>query len=85
MGLRDCATPRTVVHQAPLFMGFSRQEYWSGLLCPPPEDLPEDGRVFGHKRNEVLTPAMTRMRLEDIMLNEEKSDTEDTHSMTSHL
>ena len=30
----------TVAHQAPLSMGFSRQEYWSGLLCPPPEDLP---------------------------------------------
>ena len=24
-------------------MGFSRQEYWSGLLCPPPEDLPDPG------------------------------------------
>ena len=32
-------TPLTVAHQAPLFMGFSRQEHWSGLLCPPPEDL----------------------------------------------
>ena len=30
----------TVVHQASLSMGFSRWEYWSGLLCPPPEDLP---------------------------------------------
>ena len=28
-------TPWTVVHQAPLSMGFSRQEYWSGLPCPP--------------------------------------------------
>ena len=27
----------TVAHQAPLSIGFSRQEYWSGLLCPPPE------------------------------------------------
>ena len=33
-------TPRTVAHQAPLSMGFSRQEYWSGLSCPPPGDLP---------------------------------------------
>ena len=32
--------PRTVAHQAPLFIGFSKQEYWSELLCPPPEDLP---------------------------------------------
>ena len=37
------ATPRTVVHQAPLFMGFSRQEYWSGLTCPPAGDLPDPG------------------------------------------
>ena len=31
----------TVAHQAPLSMGFSRQEYWSGLPCPPPGDLPD--------------------------------------------
>ena len=29
--------------QAPLPMGFSRQEYWSGLSCPPPGDLPNPG------------------------------------------
>ena len=33
-------TPCTVVHQAPLPLGFSRQEYWSGLPCPSPGDLP---------------------------------------------
>ena len=33
-------TSWTAAHQAPLSMGFSRQEYWSGLLCPPPGDLP---------------------------------------------
>ena len=33
----------TIVHQAPLSMGFSRQEYWSGLPCPPPGDLPDPG------------------------------------------
>ena len=38
-----CATPWTVAHQAPLSMGFSRQEYWSGLPCPPPGDLPIPG------------------------------------------
>ena len=32
---------RYVVHQAPLSMGFSRQEYWSGLPCRPPGDLPD--------------------------------------------
>ena len=38
-----CATPWTLERQAPLSMGFSRQEYWSGLLCPPPGDLPVPG------------------------------------------
>ena len=32
-----------VACQAPLSMGFSRQEYWSGLLYPPPGDLPDEG------------------------------------------
>ena len=37
------ATPWTVTCQAPLIMGFSRQEYWSGLPFPPPRDLPDPG------------------------------------------
>ena len=41
--MSDSATPWTVASQAPLFMGFSRQEYWRGLLCPPPGDLPDPG------------------------------------------
>ena len=36
----DSVTPRTAAHQAPLSTGFSRQEYWSGLPCSPPGDLP---------------------------------------------
>ena len=39
----DSAAPWTVAHQAPLSMGFSRQEYWSGLPCPAPADLPNPG------------------------------------------
>ena len=39
--VRLFATPRTVLHQAPLSMGFSRQEYWSGLPFPIPGDLPD--------------------------------------------
>ena len=35
-----CVTPWTVAHQAPQSMEFSRKEYWSGLLCPPPGELP---------------------------------------------
>ena len=37
--VRLFATPWTVACQAPLSMGFSRQEYWSGLSCPSPGDL----------------------------------------------
>ena len=37
------ATPWTVAHQAVLSMEFSRQEYWSGLPCPPPGDLSDPG------------------------------------------
>ena len=36
-------TPWTVAYQAPLSMGFSRQEYWSGLPFPSPGDLPNPG------------------------------------------
>ena len=38
-----CVTSWTVVHQAPLSMGFSRQEYCSGFPCPPPGVLPNPG------------------------------------------
>ena len=37
------ATPWTIACQAPLSMGFSRQEYWSGLPFPSPGDLPDPG------------------------------------------
>ena len=36
-------TPWTITYQAPLTMGFSRQEYWSGLPFPSPGDLPNPG------------------------------------------
>ena len=35
--------PWSVAHQAPLSMEFSRQEYWTGLPCPSPGDLPDPG------------------------------------------
>ena len=41
--VRLFATPWTVAQQAPLSMGFSRQEHWSGLPYPPPGDLPDPG------------------------------------------
>ena len=41
--VRLFATPWTVANQAPPSMGFSRQEYWSGLPFPSPGDLPDPG------------------------------------------
>ena len=41
--VRLFATPWTVAYQAPLSMGFSRQEYWSGLPFSSPGDLPNPG------------------------------------------
>ena len=43
-------TPKTIAHQAFLSMEFSRQEYWSGVSCPPLEDLPDPG-------NEATSPS----------------------------
>ena len=48
------ATPCTVAHQAPLSMGFPRQEYWSGLLFPSSGDLPDPGI----KSASATAPAM---------------------------
>ena len=49
--VRLFATPWTVAYQAPLSMGFSRQEYWSGLPFPSPGDLPDP-------RTEPRSPAL---------------------------
>ena len=46
--------PWTVACQAPLSMGFSRQEYWNGLPLPPPGDLPDPGI----KRSSPVSPAL---------------------------
>ena len=45
----DFATPWTVAHQAPLSMGFPRQEYWSGLPFPSPGNLLDLGIEAGRK------------------------------------
>ena len=41
--VRPFVTPWTAAHQASLSMGFSRQEYWSGVPLPSPEDLSDPG------------------------------------------
>ena len=49
--VRLFATPWTVARHVPLSMGFSRQEYWSGLPFPPAGDLPNPGI-------KTMTPAL---------------------------
>ena len=44
----------TIAHQAPLFMGFSRHEYWSGLPFPSPGDLPD----AGIEPTSLMSPAL---------------------------
>ena len=48
------ATPWTVAHQAPLSMGLSRKEYWSGLPCPPPGGLPDSGIESASLKSSAL-------------------------------
>ena len=49
-----CATPWTVARQAPLSMGFSRQEYQNGLPCPPQGDLPDPRIEFMSLKSPAL-------------------------------
>ena len=53
------ATLWAVAHQAPLSMGFPRQKYWSGLLCPPPRDLPN----AGVEPTSLTSPALAQISL----------------------
>ena len=63
------ATPWTVAHQAPLFMGFSRQKYWSGLPFPSPGDLPNPGIEPGSPALQADSlPAELRLLLLDLLL-----------------
>ena len=52
--IRLCATLWTIACQVPLSMGFSSQEYWSGLSCLPPGDLPNPGI----KPVSLMSPAL---------------------------
>ena len=74
------ATPQTVAHQAPLSMGFPRQEYWSVLPFPPPGDLPDPGiepsslvspaLVGGFFTNCATWEALRKFNLPQISLKE---------------
>ena len=56
------ATLWTVVHEAPLSKGFSRQEYWSGLPCPPPGGLPDP-------EIEPASPVTPALQVDSLLLN----------------
>ena len=53
--VRLFGTPWTIARQAPLSMGFSRQEYWSRFPSPPPGDLPDPEIKFTSLVSPVLT------------------------------
>ena len=59
--VRLLATMWTVACQAPLSMGFSRKEYWSGLSCPPPGDLPHSG-------TERASPTSPALQVDSLLL-----------------
>ena len=64
--LQSClilATLWTVARQAPLSMGYFRQEYWSGLRCPPPRDLPDRGIEFA-------SPVAPALQADSLPLND---------------
>ena len=88
-GFRDCgvwwwfshsvvsnfATPWTVTHQAPLSMGFPRQEYRSDLPFPPPRDLPNLG----------ITPRSPALQADSLLTEPPVKPGEDMWTFTSHF
>ena len=65
------ATPWTVTFQGSLSMGFSRQDYWSGLSCPPPGDLLYPGIKPSSLRSPALASGFltTRATCRTLLLN----------------
>ena len=59
------ATPWIVAHQVPLSMGFSQQEYWSALPCPPPGDFPDPGI-------KPVSPAAPALQAGPLLLSHQK-------------
>ena len=70
------ATLSTMARQAPLSMGFPRQEYWSGLPFPSPEDLPDP-------EIEPLSPVFPELQVDS--LHTEPSGIGPTPFTLSHL
>ena len=62
-------TPWTAARQTPLFLGFSRQEYWSGLAFPPPGDLPNPDRTYSSTlAHRFFTFWATRVLIEHMLI-----------------
>ena len=85
--------PWTVAHQGSLSMGFSRQEYWSGLSCPPPRDLPDPGIKPASLMSPALagrfftTSATWEASLVYMCINKQKNQTQNmwADNLCSHL
>ena len=74
--VRLFATPWTVTYQAPPSMGFSRQEYWSGLPFPPPGDFPDPGIETGSpalQANVLISEPLGYLKLSALKMTLEKN------------
>ena len=67
--ISDSATLWTVAHQAPLSIGFSRQEYCSRLPCPSPEGLPDPGMELAPLMSSELVGGEKVLTYEPIVLS----------------
>ena len=69
--VRLFATPWTVAYQAPLSMGFSRQECWSGLPFPSPGDLPDPG--IKPRSPALQADALPSVSIEELQVSSKKA------------
>ena len=72
--VRLFATPGTIACQAPLSMRFSKQEYWRGLPCPPPGDIPEPG----------IEPAFPVLQEDSLSLSHLGRPMKDVHTLNTN-
>ena len=92
--LRPCGLQPTRLLKAPLSMGFSRQEYWSGLPCPLPGDLPSPVIEPPSLRSPALaggffttraTSQLFLLKLEPIIQNEVSQKEKYQYSILTHI
>ena len=78
--LTVCDPMDCIAHQAPLSMGFSKQEYWSGLSCPPPGHLPHPGI----EPTSLMSPALADGYLPLVPTGKPLVVSKDTKSNLTH-